>query len=447
MTIADLLLEASFRGVSFLVPRESESGGRKVAVHEYPGSNQRFVEDLGQLQPVFNIIAVIHGKDVVNQRNRLTAALNAPGPGVFVHPYLRRRTVIATSYEPSTSDAALGEVVYRIEFTQTEPARGLSGDAGGINAVFNAARGARSSLDTAVNSRYSPLKIADSIKKVGARAREGIGAVQSQVSATVNPVTDALNDVTGQIRLTQAAALSVVRTPQQLTRAFRGVFDSMLALGPSPADLRREWDNLTNFGAVTRFLPNGQRSRTLGTVRTPINRTTRKRTLEDDNLRVLDQYLRIEALINSFEAEADADFDTDEDLTFTRLRLAADFDRIIQNQDDVIASSNLGDEILTDATVTDPSSVVSEALAFAGSLAFDPELRASLDKLRIAAFSVLNEDVKNPFRVRSFDLGVTDIQLATHSLYGSQDLVETLASLNSDQNHGFMRLPAKGVIQ
>ncbi len=446
MTIAGFLLNASFRGVPFLVPRESESGGRKVAIHEYPGSDQRFVEDLGKLQPTFSIIAVIHGLDVVNQRNRLTAALDASGPGVFIHPYLGRRSVIPVSYEPSTSDAALGEVIYRIEFTQTEEARGLLGAAGGIDAVFNAAQGARAALDTAVNDRYSPLTIADSIKKVGAGAREGIGVVQSQVSTVVNPITDALNAVTGQIRLTQDAAFSVVRTPQQITTAFRGVFDAMLSLGSTPADLRREWQNLTNFGAAPRFSTNGQRISTQGTLRSAIERSTNKRRLEDDNLRVLDQYIRIEALIGSFEAEADAEFATDDELTFTRLRLAADFDRIIQNQDDVIASSNIGDEVLTDATVTDPSSVVSEALAFAGSLAFDPELRAALDELRIAAFSVLNDDVKNPFRIRLFDLGVTDIQLATHSLYGNQGLVETLASLNNDQNQGFMRLPTKGVI-
>lgn len=446
MTIAGQLLDASFRGVPFLVPRESESAGRKVAVHEYPGSDQRFVEDLGRLQPTFSIIAVIHGLDVVNQRNRLTAALDEPGPGVFIHPYLGRRSVIALNYAPSTSDAALGEIIYRIEFIQTEDARSLFGDAAGINAVFNAANNARDALDTAVNGRYSPLTIADSIRRVGARAREAIGVVQRQVSSVVNPVTDALNAVTAEIRLAQDSVISVVRTPQQIVTAFRGIYDGMLSLGQTPADLRREWRNLTNFGAAARFEPNGQRSRTLGTVRTPIDRTTRKRIVEDDNLRVLDQYLRIEALINSFEAEADAEFATDDDLAFTRLRLAADFDRIIQNQDDVIASSNLGDEILTDATVTELSSVVSEALAFSESLAFDPELRAALDQLRIASFSVLNEDVKNPFRVRLFDLGVTDIQLATHSLYGSQDLVETLAALNGNQNHGFMRLPTKGVI-
>ncbi len=446
MPIADQLLEASFKGVPFLIPRERESGGRKLAVHEYPGFDDRFAEDLGKRLPVFSILAVIHGPDVKNQRLRLTAALDSAGAGVLVHPYLGERTVAVGNYSASTSDAALGEVLYDIEFVQTQDARSLLGNAGGINAVFAAAGNARASLDSAVRSRYSPLKITDSIRKLGARSRETIAQVQAQVTNVVNPVQDALNEASRQITLTNNAAVSVVRTPQRLVTSMRGVFDSVLAVASTPAALRQEWANLTNFGAPVRFLPNGQRSRTLGSVRTPINRTTGKRAREDDNLRVLDQYLRIEALINSFEAESDAEFATDDELTLTRLRLADDFNRIIQNQDDVIATSNLGDEVLTDVTVTEPSDAVNEALAFAESLAFDPELRAALEELRVAAFAVLNDDVKTPFRVRSFILGVTDIQLATHSLYGDQNLVDTLAALNGDQNHGFMRLPIKGVI-
>lgn len=446
MPIAGELLDASFKGFSFLVPRERETGGRKFALHEYPGNDQRFVEDLGKRLPTFNVLAVIHGLSVVQQRQRFTAILASAGAGTLVHPYLGRLEVLVTNYELSTSDAALGEVVYNVEFTQTVEARSLLGSTTGFNGVVFAAENARSALDSAVGGRYSPMRIADSISKVGARVREGIAVVQGQVSTVINPVTDALNTVTREIAVTRADVFSVVRTPQQLTTAMRGVFGSFLALGETPADLRAEWANLTNFGAVSRFLPNGQRARTLGSVRSPIDRTTQKRVIEDNNLRILDQYIRIEALIDSFEAEADAEFATDDELSFVRERLTDDFNRIIQNQDDVVATSNLGDEVLTDASVILPSQAVSEAQAFSDSLGFDPDLRSALEELRVAAFAVLNEDVKDPSRVREFNLGLMDLQLATHALYGDQDLVETLAALNPNQNHAFIQRPIKGVI-
>lgn len=445
MTILDQLQTASFGGVEFLLPVETESAGRKVAVHEYPNRSERFVEDLGKLQPTFSVTAVISGQNVIQQRSRLTAALDR-GRGVLVHPYLGRRNVIAVTYDVSTSDRRLGEVIFSIEFMQTDEAFGLLGVATGIQGVFDAADNARSALDAAVNGRYSPLRIKDSIAKVGARTREALSVVQGTLTTVVNPVQDSLNEFTRQVTNVRGDVLSIVRTPQRLTTAVRGVFDSFRSIAALPQDIRAEWAILTNFGAPPRFLSNGQLSITAGTVRTPIARTTLKRSVEDDNLRILDQFVRIEALIGSFEAEASAEFETDTDLLFVRDRLASDFDRIIQNQDDVIASSNLGDEVLTDANITQPSQTVSEAEAFADGVAFDPALKAALEDLRVAAFAVLTDDVKSPFRVDTFDLGLIDIQVATHQLYGEQGLVQSIADLNNDQNAAFVRRPIRGLL-
>ena len=401
MTIADQLLEASFAGVRFLVPQERETGGRKAAIHEYPNSDERFVEDLGRRLAVFSITAIVHGFDAVPRRARLTAALNA-GAGILVHPYIGSIPVNPLDFTVTTSDRNLGEVIYEIEFVQTAEAFGLLADAGGLQGVFSAAADARQALDDAVTSRYSPLTIQNSIQKLGSRVLEGLSSIQTTTAQLVNPTQDALNEFTRQTNAVRSSALSIVRTPQRLTTAVRGVFTTVLGLAETPADLRREWAILTNFGAPSRFLSSGQRSVSVGPVRVPISRTTLKRQTEDDNLRIVDQYIRIEALINSFESEADADFATDIELEATRQRLADDFDRIIRNQDDVIATSNIGDEILTDSTVFEPSATVSEAEAFANSVAFDPALKDALDNLRVTAFQVLSDDAKNPFRVDTF---------------------------------------------
>lgn len=445
MTIGDQLQTASFAGVPFLLPRESEVGGRKAAIHEYPNSDLRFVEDLGRLQPTFSVIALIHGQNVVQERQRLTAAL-AAGEGALVHPYLGRRQCFPVRYDIRTSDAALGEVIFDIEFVQTDLAAGLFGVASGIQGVFEAADKARSSLDKAMNGRYSPVAAKNSIKRIGTRIRQQLSVVQSTVASVVNPVQDGLNEFTKQVGLVRGDVLSIARTPQLITSGLRGVFDSFQSIALLPSDLRREFSLLTNFGSLPRFLPNGQLSISTGSVRSPISRTTKVRIIEDDNLRVLDQYLRIEALIGSFEAEASADFETDVELNLTRARLADDFDRIIQNQDDVIDSSTLGDEVLTDENVTVASAVVSEAEAFANGIGFDSELKANLEDLRVAALAVLTDDVKSPFRVDTFALGLVDAQIATHQLYGDQDLVESIAALNGGQNSSLYRLPVKGLI-
>lgn len=440
------LQAASFRGVPFFVPAEEESGGRKIVVHEFPSSDKRFVEDLGKLLPSFRVTALVAGLDVMQKRNRLVAALSQPGPGPLVHPYLGPVICAVAGYSASTTISDLGQVVIDIEFVATAEPTGLN-RASGVTAVVSSAQNARNALDTASRTLYTPTRIANSIKMLGTRAREGINTVQGLVNTVVNPVIDTFNEANKQINIVRQAAFSLVQTPNRLADSFKDMFSTVLAVGEAPQDMRNVWADLTNFGSVSRFLPNGQRSRPLGSVRPKINRTTRKRIIEDDNLRIIDQRFRVEALINSFEAEAFNEFATDIDLLETQQRLAADFDRIMRNQDDILVSSVIGDEVLTDVNVIEPSPLVEEATAFNNSLVFDAGLLAAMENLRVATAEVLNLDVKNPLRVQLFDLGETDIQIATQQLYGSQDLIETIIALNSNQNSGWIRFPIKAVLQ
>ena len=41
------LFPCSFRGIPFLIERHTTKSGRKTVTHEFPNSDNRFVEDLG----------------------------------------------------------------------------------------------------------------------------------------------------------------------------------------------------------------------------------------------------------------------------------------------------------------------------------------------------------------------------------------------------------------
>ncbi|HHA1670053.1 TPA: DNA circularization protein [Enterobacter roggenkampii] len=83
----DKLREASFRGVSFNVEDDDGEFGRRVQVHEYPGRDKPFTEDLGRATRRFTINAYLIGNDYADQRDRLISAIEAPGPGTLVHPH------------------------------------------------------------------------------------------------------------------------------------------------------------------------------------------------------------------------------------------------------------------------------------------------------------------------------------------------------------------------
>ena len=88
MSWRDRLLPASFRGAAFQVRRHTRAGGRRLAVHEYPGRDEPFPEDLGRRAGTFQVDGYVVGDDYHEAREALVRACNEPGPGTLVHPYL-----------------------------------------------------------------------------------------------------------------------------------------------------------------------------------------------------------------------------------------------------------------------------------------------------------------------------------------------------------------------
>ena len=89
MTWRDRILPASFRGQSFFVARhEAAPAGRRLQVHEYPGSDDQLVEDLGRKTKRYQVEAFVLGDDYIFARDALLDACDRPGPGRLIHPYL-----------------------------------------------------------------------------------------------------------------------------------------------------------------------------------------------------------------------------------------------------------------------------------------------------------------------------------------------------------------------
>ena len=98
MAWRDNLVPASFRGVGFQVDEtEAPIAGRRVAVHEYPGRDEPFVEDLGRVTKRWTIEAFVVGDDYATVRDRLIDACDMPGAGELVHPYLGSLQVACTA--------------------------------------------------------------------------------------------------------------------------------------------------------------------------------------------------------------------------------------------------------------------------------------------------------------------------------------------------------------
>ena len=94
-TWTEMLNPASFRGVPFAVYGGEARFGRRLAVHEYPGADKPYVEDMGRSTRRIRMSGflvtdslVYGGGNVLAQRDALVAAAETSGPGALMHPTL-----------------------------------------------------------------------------------------------------------------------------------------------------------------------------------------------------------------------------------------------------------------------------------------------------------------------------------------------------------------------
>ena len=113
---------ASFRGVEYFVRSESQpEAGRQSVLHEYPNSDQRYVEDLGAVVPVFTQNAFVAGENWQQLARDLETELNTAGPGKLVQPTDGSRSVYPLPYTKDTSQKDVGIINFTLSFAIGNP--------------------------------------------------------------------------------------------------------------------------------------------------------------------------------------------------------------------------------------------------------------------------------------------------------------------------------------
>ena len=115
----DKLLPASFRGVKFFIEKAELSAGRRTQVHEYPLRDKPFVEDLGRATRTISITAFVIGSDFIEQAKALLEAVETPGSGQLVHPWLGEMKVTATAASKLSFDNRARIASISLTFTES----------------------------------------------------------------------------------------------------------------------------------------------------------------------------------------------------------------------------------------------------------------------------------------------------------------------------------------
>ena len=119
-TLAQKQLRAgSFRGVPFETKQTTASVGRRVQVHEYPQRDTPFVEDLGRKAREITFTAFVIGVDYIAKMQKLIEALEKPGSGTLIHPWLGKMDVTPKSVSKVTFSAKLRMASVELSFVES----------------------------------------------------------------------------------------------------------------------------------------------------------------------------------------------------------------------------------------------------------------------------------------------------------------------------------------
>jgi prophage DNA circulation protein len=114
MTWRDQLQPASLDGIPFFVDSADGKFGRRVVLHEYPGRDKPYPEDMGRKTRTINMPGYVIGDDYMQGRDALIALAEKPGARRLVHRWLGRMDVTVTdlAVEESTRFGGMATLTF-----------------------------------------------------------------------------------------------------------------------------------------------------------------------------------------------------------------------------------------------------------------------------------------------------------------------------------------------
>lgn len=378
------LAQASWRGVVFSVRSEDlPTGGRKIALHDFPNSNERFVEDLGEIPQRFTITAFVHGLDWLERAQALENALRTPGPGRLVMPTFGAWTVWAMPYSKTASQTTVGEIEFSLEFATSRAVAGIAEVAATAETVFAKGDIARSSIVTGFvkffKAPLSVIGISASISDITSAANQAYSTVSNLLNA------GSLGELTSALRSLVGNAGGLLDQPLELALDFFGIedgapglwqiisegmdaFDSISALldfaNTFGNNLALIQSDLDGGSTVSPVLPDPQDPQAPNislwdpTTADRIDQNLSRTTIVESN--------RLAALVAAYEQAANADYQTIDQIQGVRTELENTFTEMMR------------------IDAQDVSSIPAQR-----------EVRAAMDDLRISALAVLDQKAQS----------------------------------------------------
>jgi prophage DNA circulation protein len=324
----DQLRPASFRGAAFFVHAADAGVGRRTVVHEYPLRDEPFVEDLGRRARSFTLKAYVlatpaNGMNYMPARDALIAALEQPGSGVLVHPYIGELSVscVEASFGETTEEG--GKATFILTFVESGEAIFPSSAANTAAAVDQAADDAIAAAQADFTEVYTvddlPEFVALSAKDLFKTVNTAIDEVIKSFPASPDELASFAPDL-----FAFAQGLDeLIRKPITLAGTLVDLY------GRIGTTLTRPIHAYYALKAVWKFGLDGTK---FAVPKKP--KTTPTRIQDDRNQTATLALTQRLAVIEAARIATDVDFTTFQDAATIRDELADELDRLVDGADD-----------------------------------------------------------------------------------------------------------------
>lgn len=241
MTSFDDLIPAAFRGVDFHVERASDTAGRRLVTHEYPGRDTPYSEDMGRAARRWTLSGYVVGDDWLDQREQLQRAFNQSGPGLLVHPTEGELTVAVENAVFDFDDREARIIRFTATFVESGQKLQPSSRVNTGAEIEELAEAAKASIIEEFLDSFDvsglPSFVADSAEEHFAELIEDV----ESITATANAVGDEADDLAATVEDFSAD----VRDAQSLAEDTLDLIDKLREATDDPAALL----DLVGFGS------------------------------------------------------------------------------------------------------------------------------------------------------------------------------------------------------
>jgi len=232
MSWRDKLQSASFRGIPFKVATHDHGVGRRNIVHQFPGADKPYIEDLGPDADTFTIEGYVlqnigNGFDYFRERDALIAALRQEGPGTLIHPFFgeKRVSLIGQARVAENLTADTGIARFTMSFVQYGEKQVPEIEIDQVAAVDNAVSDAVGKMKDQFYEAYHHSSISESsfveaFTSATSMSKKAILSVRDAVGAKVGAVINAINEEIEQINTIVGAGCAVATSAVNSVSAF-----------------------------------------------------------------------------------------------------------------------------------------------------------------------------------------------------------------------------------